>query len=425
MDEKSTSRANNVSASNDTEHVTDDRRIEDPPDGGVGWLQVLVAHLTLFNNFGYFNSFGIFEQYYSTRLGLDLSALSWTGSIQVFLLLGIGIFTGRLFDAGYFRSLVVAGSVLQLLGTFMTSLATSYWQIFLAQGLATGIGAGLMYCPIMANVSTYFDKKRALAIALVTSGTATGGVVYPVIAQQLLSKAGFEWTVRCMGFVMLFNFAIIIVFARRRLPPRPSGPLLELDAFKELPYTLFSVGIFLSLWAVYIGYTYINHYGVAVVGIDSSTSLSLLLILNALGCPGRIIPALISDAFTGPFQTVLPLVFSSGILYFGWMGIRSWASLLAFAVLFGFVNGGVQGMLMAGLPSLTTDLGKMGTRTGMILSIASVATLTGPPVAGALIEAGDGRYTYLQIWGGCSMIVSACFLLGASLTRRLKVDIST
>ncbi|KAL7621171.1 hypothetical protein AAE478_008488 [Parahypoxylon ruwenzoriense] len=394
--------------SNDGERSGDNGGIGKPPDGGFGWLQVLVAHLTLFNNFGYFNSFGIFEQYYSTHLGLSLSTLSWTGSIQVFLLLGIGTFAGRLFDAGYFGSLIVAGSVLQLFGTFMTSLASSYWQIFLAQGVATGIGAGLIYCPMMANVATYFDKKRSLAIAIVTSGTASGGVVYPIIAQQLLSSAGFPWTVRCMGFVMLFNFAVIIAFARRRLPPRPSGSLIELDAFGELPYALFSI----------------NHFGVAVVGVDSGTSLTLLLILNALGCPGRIIPALISDAFFGPFQTVVPLVLGSGVLYFGWMGIRSWGDLVAFAVLFGFINGGVQGMLMAGLPSLTEDLSKMGTRTGMILSIASVATLTGPPIAGALIETGNGRYIYMQAWGACSMILSACFLVGADLTRRRLKAIS-
>lgn len=175
----------------------------------------------------------------------------------MFLLLGIGTFSGRLFDAGYFRSLVLVGSFLQLLGIFMTSLATQYWQIFLAQGLCTGIGAGIIYCPVMANVSTYFDKRRALAIAIVTSGTATGGIIFPVIARQLLPKVGFGWTVRCMGFVMLFNFVIIVSFSHSRLPPRQSGPLIELAAFRELPYTLFAIGIFLSLWAVYIGYTYV------------------------------------------------------------------------------------------------------------------------------------------------------------------------
>lgn len=215
--------------------------------------------MTLWNSFGYFNSFGIFEQYYATELGLSLSTLSWTGSIQVFLLLGIGTFSGRLFDAGYFRSLVAVGAFLQLLGIFMTSLATQYWQVFLAQGLCTGIGAGIIYCPVMANVSIYFDKRRALAIAIVTSGTATGGVVYPVIAQQLLPKVGFGWTVRCMGFVMLFNFVIIAFFSHSRLPPRQSGPLIELAAFRELPYALFTIGIFLSLWAVYIGYTYVRY----------------------------------------------------------------------------------------------------------------------------------------------------------------------
>ena len=214
--------------------------------------------MELFNTFGYINSYGLFEAYYVEHLGLSLSAISWAGSTQTFLLLSIGIFSGRLFDAGYLRPLLIVGSAAQLLGVFMTSLATQYWQLLLAQGICGGIGAGLAYCPIIACVSTYFSKKRTMAITIATAGTSTGGVVFPVIAQQLLPRVGFAWTVRCMGFVMLFNAVIIILIARPRLPPRKSGSLIELSAFKELPYTLFTAGTFLVLWTVYICYNYVS-----------------------------------------------------------------------------------------------------------------------------------------------------------------------
>ncbi len=147
------------------------------------------------------------------------------------------------------------------------------------------------------------------------------------------------------------------------------------------------------------------------------TSLTMLLILNGAGLPGRIIPALVSDAFLGPVGTLIPLAAASGILYFSWAAVQSLGSLFAFAVLFGVVNGGVQGMGMAGLPSLTSDLSKIGTRSGMVLSIGSIAALTGAPVAGALIQAGGGRFLYMQIWGGCSMLLGACFMAAAWRAR--------
>ncbi|KAK6953482.1 hypothetical protein Daesc_005787 [Daldinia eschscholtzii] len=412
---------------NETVPVVSPVEIAPPPDGGAGWIQVFVGHLALFNTFGWFNSYGIFQDYYTEELNLPLSAVSWTGSVQVFLLACIGMFSGRLFDAGYFRSLLVIGSILQLLAVFMASLATEYWQLFLAQGVCGGLGAGILYCPVIACVSTYFARKRALAISLVTSGGATGGLVFPIIAQQLPGKIGFPWTMRVMGFVVMFNAAVMLTFARTRLPPRPRGPIVEWAAFKELPYSLYTAGAFCVLWSVRIlssvnaNVLKINHYGRTILHMESTTSLNTLFIANAVGVPGRIIPALVSDAYLGPFRTLVPLAISASVLYFGWIGVRDPATLYVFAVLSGIINGGVQTISMAGLPSLTKDLSKVGTRSGMIMTVGSFACLTGPPIAGALIDVADGRYLYMQIWAGCIMLLSA-FFVAASWYARLKQD---
>lgn len=391
--------------------------------------------LEVFNTFGYSYSFGIFEQYYNHELGFSLSSTSWIGSIHLFLLFVLSTVSGRLFDAGYFRHLLIGGSFLQLFGLFMASISTEYWQLFLSQGVCSGIGAGLAYCPVMACVSTYFTKRRALAIAIVTSGSATGGIVFPIIAQQMLYNYGFPWTIRCMAFVVLFNAIIVVALAKELLLPRKSGSFIEMAAFKEMPFVLFSCGSFLILWSVFIGPNYvsrsiewwnsmvltnkhqINHYAASVIGISNETSLTILLTLNALSCPGRIIPSLASDACFGPFRTLIPLMLSAAVLYIGWFGVKDLPSVFAFASLFGFVCGGIQTVGMAGLPTLTIDHSKMGTRMGMILTMCSLAALTGPPIAGKLIEHGDGRYLYMQIWGACAMAVGAAFIFGAYKCR--------
>lgn len=72
-----------------------------PPDGGLrAWTAVAAGHLVIMCTWGYINSFGVFQTYYSTELGLPPATISWIGSIQVFLLFFIGTFTGRITDAG-------------------------------------------------------------------------------------------------------------------------------------------------------------------------------------------------------------------------------------------------------------------------------------------------------------------------------------
>jgi hypothetical protein len=232
---------------------------EQAPDGGVrAWTQVLVGHLCVFNSFGFINSFGIFQGYYTHALHRSPSEISWIGSLQILLIYGVGTLSGRLLDAGYLRQTLLAGLILQALGVFMSSLATQYWQLILAQGMCQGLGHGLLFTPAVANTATYFARKRTVAISSVACGGATGGMVFPAIAQSLLPRVGFPWTMRVMGFVMLFNALIILSLARSRIEPRASRSLVDWSAFQEMPYTLYCISMFLSFWGVWIAYYYVR-----------------------------------------------------------------------------------------------------------------------------------------------------------------------
>ncbi|KAK1855167.1 MFS monocarboxylate transporter [Colletotrichum chrysophilum] len=389
-----------------------------PPDGGFqAWSQTVVAHLVMFNSWGYINSFGFFQSYYVSALGVSPSAISWVGSVQIFLIFFVGTFSGRATDAGHYRKVIVAGLFLQLLGVFMTSLSTKYWQLFLAQGICTGLGDGLTFCPTIALLATYFVKRRSMAIAINASGAGSGGIFFPLIAQQLLPKIGFGWTVRVMGFVMLFNTVIILALARTRLPPRKLGPIVEWSSFKELPYALFCVGMFLSFWAIFFAFYYVPTYGRTVIGVSSTTSLTLLLVMNAVGIPARILLAVLSDKFIGPMRTLILTTFFSGLLLYCWVSVNSEGRLFAFCIIYGSFAGGVQSVFPAACSGLTTDLKKMGMRTGMVFTVVSVACLTGPPLAGALIERGNGDFLYAQVFGGSALMGGTLVLLAVAISN--------
>lgn len=391
-----------------------------PPDGGLqAWIQVACTHLTIFTTFGYTTAFGVFQTYYESSLGVSPSTISWIGSIQIFLLFGIGTFSGRATDAGLFRHVYIAGAVFQLVGVFCTAVSTKVWQLFLAQALCTGIANGLQFCPAMALVTTYFAKRRALAVGFTAMGSCTGGIVIPIIVQQALPKIGFPWTIRIIGFIMLAFNIITISFYRTRVPPRKSGQLVDWASFKEAPYTLYCISMFFCFWGLYFAFFYIGSYGRTVLGVSYQQSINLLLTVVCMGFIFRILPNYFADKL-GTLNTLIPFAFLCGIMMFGWIGVHSVAGLYVFAALYGSGSAVLQALwpAMFGNLSRVPDLKKAGVRMGMAFSVVSIASLTGPPLAGALIQQNGGDYLYAQVWAGLSFFVGGT---GLVVTRWAKV----
>ncbi|KAL3426875.1 transporter MCH4-like protein 6 [Phlyctema vagabunda] len=338
-----------------------------PPDGGaLAWTQVLSGHLIVLNTWGCMNSFGVFQTYYVDFLGHSDSDVAWIGSIQVFLTFFIGTFTGRLTDAGYFRPVFAIGTVFSVLGLFMASISTQWWQIFLAQGVCCGLGNGFLFCPMLSVVSTYFSKRKSLAVGICACGGATGGLIFPAMVQQLIPTAGYGWTMRALGFVTLVCVSICNILARPRVPPRKTGPIVEFAAFTEPPYALFAIAMFFVFWGVYFASYFVGSFGVAVIGLPQSESINLLLVLNGVGIIGRTVPAYVANHYVGPMNTLLLVTIASVVCSYAMIGVTTRGGFYAWTVVYGIMGNAVQGMFPVVLSSLTSDLSKAGVRMGMI-----------------------------------------------------------
>ena len=153
-----------------------------PPDGGFeAWLIVLGGWCTFFASFGWAVSIGILQSYYQEHQleALSSSDISWILSTEIFVLQFLSPFVGHIFDSYGPRYLLLGGTVIHVFGMMMLSLSSSYYQIFLSQSICSSIGASALFYTGNNCVSTWFGKRRALALGLVSSAGGVGGVIFP------------------------------------------------------------------------------------------------------------------------------------------------------------------------------------------------------------------------------------------------------
>jgi len=367
---------------------------------------------------GIVNSFGVFQTYYATAFLSNQTAsdISWIESIQSFLLLLIGVVSGPLYDAGYFRALVITGSSLVVLGLFMTSLCTQYWQVILAQGVCVGLGQGLIAVPAVPILPQYFMKHKALAVGVAVSGSSLGGVIQPIVLRQLQPKIGFPWATRVLGFISLATCAFSVSVMRVRRMPKQRRSLIEPTAFREAPYGLFCIAMFFSYVGFFGPIFYLSSYAIDMRAMNDDLAFYLLAILNAASIPGRILPGLLARR-AGPINMLLPASLITGILSLCWIGVHTKGGLIVFSVLYGFFSGGVVSLPVVAMTSLMPDLKTWGTRMGMCYTICSLGSLGGTPVSGAILTA-TGNYLGVQLFSGLTIFLTGVLLL---VTRYSKV----
>jgi sugar phosphate permease len=175
----------NEKGEKEEEPPVDDVRLN---SGFTAWSQVFVSFLLVFNGFGYFSSFGLFQTHWTEFLNSTQADIAWVGSLSLFLLFFLGTLSGPLMDRGHFRSLLAVGCGFQILGAFSTSAVSTYWQLILAQGVVQGIGNGMLFTPCIALVSVYFTKNRAFALSLAACGAPIGGIVFPLVGSSPFAR---------------------------------------------------------------------------------------------------------------------------------------------------------------------------------------------------------------------------------------------
>lgn len=157
----------------------------------------------------------------------------------------------------------------------------------------------------------------------------------------------------------------------------------------------------------------INSFARDIIGFTPVEAVSVLLISNALGIPTRPLAGLLADRHLGPINVYCLFLTCFAATLFGWTAVTTRTGMYVFAAFYGTAAGAAQGIFVGALASLTTDPRKMGTRFGMVSTLLGLATLAGPPTAGAIIGVSGGDYKWAQVWGGVVLLLAAMAAAGA------------
>ncbi|KAH7070291.1 major facilitator superfamily domain-containing protein [Paraphoma chrysanthemicola] len=367
---------------------------------------------------GIINTFGSYQAYYESDLlpNSSASAISWIGSIQAFLLLMVGALTGPLYDAGYFRSLLILGSFLLVLGQMMLSLCHSYWQVLLAQAFCIGMGTGMIFVPSIAILSTYFSTHIGLAIGIAASGSSFGGVIYPIVFHKLLPQLGFAWTTRVLGFIILATMIVPNICMRVRVLPAKSRSLLDLRAFLIPAYSLQVAGFFCGFMGLYMPFFYAQVYALQRHITNENLAFYLLAVMNSTSTFGRIIPNIFADEI-GPFNVVIPCTLISALLCFCFIPLSSSAGIIVLMAFYGFFSGSFVSLPPTIVVNLSMDArDKIGTRLGQSFAFISLGVLIGTPIGGVVLE--KGGFAALWSFGGSMLVLSGGLLVAARVSWR-------
>lgn len=313
----------------------------------------------------------------------------------MFLLTAVGLVSGLLYDRGYFYHLMIVGSLLQSFSLFMLSLSKpdQYYQIFLAQGLGSGIATGLMFVPSTAVISHYFRRKRTLVLTFVASGSSLGATIHPIMLNNLLNGTlGFSNGVRASAGLVSVLLLIACLCMRTRLDS-PTIPVNYIAAarkcIRDVPFVLMIAGACLFQIGFYFPMFFLQLDSIKH-GLSVTFSFYSLVILNAANCVGRVTSGFIA-AITGVPNLTIVATISCGILNLGFIGLSNLASATVLGVIYGYFAGLYIGAWVPLMADLTPDLSELGARMGICFCMSGFGILIGTPISGALLTS---NYTW-------------------------------
>ncbi|KAK9468202.1 major facilitator superfamily domain-containing protein [Lipomyces arxii] len=382
------------------------------PEGGTkAWLCVLGAFCSQFCAFGWTNTCGVFQEYYIQNQLKDYSstAVSWVTLLPTIIMFMGSLVVGRFFDSYGPRWILLVGTVLESVGIMLTSICNSYGPILVCQGIVAPLGTACVYNASMGSVTTYFKRRRSLALGIMSSGSSVGGVIFPILIRRLTVTVGFGWAMRAAGFLILALLIVANLTVTSHVKPRghyvPLSPAVIVNQFRDSDFVLLGIAFCIIYLGFMLPFTYIVSYA-AYKGVNGDTANYLVAFLNAASIFGRIIPAMIADK-VGQYNMNSVFITIAGVIVLAlWLPATTQATNIVFAVLYGFFSGTFVALIPACVAQIS-DIHDIGMRVGLMFFLVALPCMIGVPIGGVIIgnAMDEGRWMGMMIFAGVFMIL--------------------
>lgn len=163
----------------------------------------------------------------AAELGTSRAVPAGAGSIVYIGAAFGGIAAGWLAGRLGVRRVVMFGAAMVSAGLVL-SASGGMLELYAGHGVLMGLfGTACMFSPLITYVSRWFERRRGAAVALISSGQAVAGAVWPPLLQLGIDSFGWRWTmVLFAGLVIVAVATLTIIF----LQPPPDESAAAVNA---------------------------------------------------------------------------------------------------------------------------------------------------------------------------------------------------
>lgn len=321
---------------------------------------------------------------------------------------------GLLLDRHGARRVIVPA--LAIFGGALASLALltpRLWHLYAVFVVLGIVGNGTAQMAYTRTVSSWFEKRRGAALALMLSGSAVGAMVLPPIAQALIDAAGWRTAYALLGgMVLVVGLPGVLAFVRER-PSTAAARATTNDGatvgegLGSRAFWILIVVLFCSSIAQNGAITHLSPL-LTDRGVSASGAAAAVSAMGGAALAGRLLTGWLLDRF---FAARVSFALLSAAALGTWL--LSWANTLPFGVagaaLIGFGMGG-EGDVTPYLLSRYFGLRSFSTLYGLTWTAYAIAGAIGPVLMGRAFDV-SGSYEALLLQLAVATLLVAGLML--------------
>ncbi len=367
-----------------------------------GWVIVAAGALMSCVAIGAMFSLAVYLTPMAATTGWSRAGISSAMSID-FLAMGLAGFAwGAISDRFGPRIVVLSGAVLLGLGQVLASRAGSLIQFQLTYGIVVGLAGGAFFAPLMATVTTWFEKNRALAVSLVSAGMGVAPMTVSPFARWLISAYDWRTAMLIIGIAAWCLLIPAALFVRRApglakgavAPPASQGVVTSAGQAFRSPQFIVLALVFFGCCCAHSGPIFHMQSYAIICGVSPLAAVSIYSVEGLSGLGGRLLLGVLGDRF-GARRVLVGGLMVQALCIGSYLYVHELSQFYALAVVFGTAYGGVM-PLYAVLARDYFGPRIMGTVFGAATMASSIGMAIGP-LAGGFVYDTFHAYTWLYI----------------------------
>lgn len=326
---------------------------------------------------------------------------------------------GMLSDRYGPRIVVLAGSLLLGLSCVLASRAASLLQFQLAYGVLLGVAAASFFAPVIATTAAAFERRRNLAISLVSAGVGVAPMTMSPLVAWLISHYDWRTTLLIVGLLAwaltlpAVWFVRPVTIASHDEFVAPTQQMTAQQALRSKAFIVLGLAFF-ACCAAHSGPIFHTVSYAVGCGLSVTAAVTIYSMEGAAGLGGRLLFGVLADK-VGAKPVLVAGLLIQAVAAVSYLQVNQLDGFYAVAIVFGMAYGGTM-PLYASLARDAFSPAILGTVLGAASLLSGFGMAIGPLLGGWLYDR-FGSYTWLYVGSMAVGLAAAAIAMLFPTTR--------